>query len=162
VRIETAVPAGKPVAAQVPEALGKRRQLGAQRVPMEFLEAGVYAAAEQREEIRVREVADPGQFEFQQGGLPRIGVHRVNAPRRQQGIVEHIATGAGDDQHGVVTTQVERAAVDGRVLPASVVDQRARIHRIEDPLIDTISERELRIQCGLRAKHCVRRVGRTN
>jgi hypothetical protein len=40
-----------------------------------------------------------------------------------QCIVQNIAAGAGDDQQLVVRSDLQRATIDGRILPTGVVDQ---------------------------------------
>jgi len=96
------------------------------------------APAEDREEIVKLQAPDTRELELQQGVLARVGIHRMNAPGSGQGIVEDIAPGAGDDQHGVVAVDVQRQAVHCRVFPAGVVDQRPRVDGIEQSLVETV------------------------
>ena len=66
--------------------------------------------------------------------------------RAGQRVVEHVAAGAGDDQHAIVRRQVQRRSVDGRILPAGVVDKRAAIDRIEQLLVDPVENGRSRRQ----------------
>jgi len=64
----------------------------------------------------------------------------MNARGRLQRVVERVAAGAGDHQHGVVGTERERLAIDGGIFPAGVVDQASRIDRVEELLIDLVAQ----------------------
>ena len=100
------------------------------------------AVAEEREEVVEGEVTDPRQLQLEERVLPRIGIHRVDAPRTGERVIERVAAGARDHQHGVVGAEVERKAIDRRILPAGVVDERARVDDVEHFLIDAIGQAE--------------------
>ena len=146
--IEPATMRREPVTTRIPEALREGRQLGAQHIAIDLIEVGMATQPEQREEVAVFEATYAGELQFQQCGLTRIGVHRIDATRAEQGVVQHIAAGAGDDQQPILGSQCQRLPVNRRVFPASVVNQRPRIHRIENLLIDAIGKCQLRGHCA--------------
>ena len=96
--------------------------------------------AEHGEEVLEFEMPDAGQLQFQQRGLARIGVHRMDAGRRDQRIVQHIAAGAGDHQHAILRPQRQRQPVDRGILPAGVVYERAGIDGVEHLLIQPVDQ----------------------
>ncbi len=81
--------------------------------------------AERREEIVEAQMPDTGELEFQQRRLPRIRVDSVDTFGSQQGVIEHVAAGAGDDEQVVLTGDAEHLTVDGGIFPARVVNERA-------------------------------------
>jgi len=91
----------EPAGVAVPEFTGEFRQVTAQRLAVDARESGVASGAEGGEEVLEFKASNGGQLQFQQRRLARIGVHGVDARRPAQRIVEHVAAGAGDDQHAV-------------------------------------------------------------
>ncbi len=79
--------------------------------------------SEDREERIEVEVPDARELELEERRLARIRVHGVDAARTDQGVVEDVAAGAGDGEHRVGGRELECAPVDGRILPAGVVDE---------------------------------------
>ncbi len=104
------------------------------------------AAAEQREKVVESELADRGELQVEERGLAGVGVHCVDRAGAGQGIVEDVAAGARDDQHRVVRTEAEGLAIHCRVLPAGVVDQRSRVDRVENLLVEPVGERRFVFQ----------------
>lgn len=100
---------------------------------------GMHPLPEQGEEIVELEATDASQLELEQRRLAGVGVHRVDAAGPRQGIIEHVAPGAGDHHQGILGTQVEGHAVHRRILPAGVVDQRAGIDGVEDRVVDAVA-----------------------
>lgn len=105
VEIEAAVAAAEPFDAAVPVGLGKGREVAAQVLAVELPGVGVEAAAEEGEEIVETEIANAGDLQFQQGILARIGVDGMDLCRPLQGVIESIATGAGNDQQPVIGSE---------------------------------------------------------
>jgi hypothetical protein len=91
-----------------PSILRELREVAAQRREVQSLEAGMSASTKQGEEILVVEMADTRDLQFQQSGLPRVGIDRMDASGCLQGIVQGVAAGAGDDQESVIAGQLER------------------------------------------------------
>ena len=56
-------------------------------------------------------------------------------------VVQHVAAGAGDDQHAIIGAEVEGLAVNRRIFPAGVVDERSGVDRIEQFLVKSLSAR---------------------
>ena len=110
-----------------------------QGLAVDAFEGGVVAAAENAEEIVEFKMPQAGQFQLQQCRLTGVGVDCIDLRHPGQGVVEHIAACAGDDQHVVFRLQVEGPAVDGRVFPAGVVDQRTPVDPVEDSLVNPIN-----------------------
>lgn len=54
--------------------------------------------------------------------LARVQIHRMNAPRSFQQIVQNIVTGTGNGEDDVVFLDVEELAVDFRIFPVKGVD----------------------------------------
>lgn len=138
--VEAALLAGEPVGALVPELAGEIGQLGAQFFLVNEGKALVIAVAEEGEEVVEIQAADGRQFQFEQGVLAWVGIHGVDAPGPGQGVIEDVAAGAGDDQHGVVRGEIEGLAIHRRIFPAGVVDQGAGVDGVEDALVDAVEE----------------------
>src|SRR5262249_29582760 len=115
------------------------RQVPAQGVAVHRRCLGRVAPAEQGEEGVVVQAADGGALQFEQGVLDGVDVHRVDLPGAGEEVVEGVAAGAGDDQDAVVGGEVEGGPVQGRVLPARVVDEVAAVDRLEDPVVEALA-----------------------
>ena len=152
--IEAAVTAAKPVETAIPVGFGEIGQFGPQLVAVDILDVRMKAAAENGKEIVETELADTRHLQFEQRILARIGVNRINLGWPLQGVIERVATGAGDHHHRILRPEVQSLAVDRRVFPAGVVDQRTRIERIENLLVDAVLEGQIEsgysqvLRCG--------------
>jgi len=66
----------------------------------------------------------------------------VNPLGAEQGVVQHIAAGAGDRQQGVLGAEIQGLAVHRRVFPTGVVDQVVAMHEMEtlvtEPLLELL------------------------
>src|SRR5262249_9354707 len=96
-KVEAAALAGKPLDALVPVAAREIRQLIAQVAAIQGGESVVATFAEHAEEIIEFERANAGDFQLEERRLARVRVDGMNTLRAENGIVENIATRAGDD-----------------------------------------------------------------
>lgn len=108
---------------------------------VERAETGVTALTEDGEEILVIEGTYAGELELVEGDLARVEIDGMDARRPGQRVVEHVATGTGDDQQLVVGADIEHLAIDGRVFPAGVVDQGVRMQCVEEAVVEGVCAR---------------------
>jgi len=82
----------------------------------------------------------PGRFFL--GGSS--GVDRINLARPQEGVVDNVATRAGDRKHGIVRANRQGLPIDCGIFPTGVVNQIARINRIKDDMVQAIPQAQFR------------------
>jgi hypothetical protein len=139
-----------PPAAALPCLIQQRRAQIDQVNRREFFDAcakkfeiAAGAGAEEREVILELQMPDAGELEVEQSGLARVGIDGIDAVRRGKCVIQRVAARAGDHEHVVVGTKVERLAVDRGVFPASVVNERLGVDRVEQPFMKLLAERSL-------------------
>ena len=55
-------------------------------------------SAKDLKKIGVGERFDPGELQFQQRSLAWVGIHRIDAGRSRQGVVQDVTASAGNHQ----------------------------------------------------------------
>jgi hypothetical protein len=98
------------------------------------------AMTEQEKKVIEIEPTNRGDLQLEQRGLAGVRVHGVDSARCLQRVVQRVAAGAGDYEDGVVRRKLKGLPVHCRIFPASVVDERPGIDRVEHFLVEVIDE----------------------
>ena len=96
-------------------------------MPEQIAEARAGAIAKEAKQFCVVTVFDDGELQFQQGVLPGIHVHRMDLLGFVEQIVQCVAPCAGNHHHTAVGAQLQHLAIETRILPTGVVDERTRV-----------------------------------
>jgi hypothetical protein len=111
--------------------------------------------AEQLEERAEVEGADARPLQLEEVVLPGVDVDRDDPGPRER-VVEGVAARARDHEHAVLRPKRQGLVVDGRVLPALVVDEVLAVNRVEQQAGQASGGGERRGEHGVRVRDGVR------
>ncbi len=89
------------------------------------------ALPEKLKEIVVAQLLDAGPFKFKQRVLSKVHIDSMHTPRTGQQVIKCVAARGGNYHHRVLRRQLQRNTIQGRILPARVVNQVAAMHELE-------------------------------
>ena len=125
----------------VPVTPAERADRRAQLVIIQRPNALESPLAEHGEEVFKVEISNARQLQFQKRVLTRVHVDGMDVLHAGQRVVQGIAAGRGDHQHGVVGPELQRLAVEPRVLPAGVINEVVSVNEVEDSAAHPVDQR---------------------
>lgn len=125
--------AGKVVLAVIPIGPGRLGEFGAQMAAIPGGKLPVPAVAEDLEKRLKIETADAGELELEQGVLTEIHIHRMDAARAVEGVVEGVAPGGSDHDQIVLGGEAHDLAIEPGVFPAGIIHQAVTMDAGENP-----------------------------
>jgi hypothetical protein len=94
----------------------------------------VTTIAKEAVELFEFQTTDASNFEFEEGVLPEIHIHRMDAVGIIESVIQGVASGRGYEHDVVVAFKIHDLPIQTGILPAAVINQMVAVYVGEDLL----------------------------